>query len=81
MSDRIWVVNASPLILLGKLERLDLIDALAGQVVVPQAVVGEIAAGASDTTAQSVLEWARTKVKPDIAMADLVQQALHKVGE
>ena len=66
MSDRIWVVNASPLILLGKLERLDLIEALAAQVMVPRAVVDEIAAGANDTTAQSVLDWASRKVKPNI---------------
>ena len=55
MSDKIWVINASPLILLGKLERLDLIEALARHVMVPAAVVDEIAAGANDATTQSAV--------------------------
>ena len=37
-----WIVNASPLILLGKAQRLDLLSALAGQVLIPQAVAAEI---------------------------------------
>ena len=37
-----WVVNASPLILLGKTGHLDLLAALADTVVVPQAVVTEV---------------------------------------
>nr|VFJ60251.1 MAG: hypothetical protein BECKFW1821A_GA0114235_11008 [Candidatus Kentron sp. FW] len=41
---RRWVVNASPLILLGKIDHLDLLFELADAVVVPRAVIGEIAA-------------------------------------
>ena len=39
-----WVVNASPLILLGKIDKLGLLSALADVVAVPQAVVKEIGA-------------------------------------
>ena len=39
-----WVVNASPLILLGKVDHLDLLFALTECVIVPQAVADEIRA-------------------------------------
>ena len=42
MALRRWVVNASPLILLGKAGQLGLLSALADQIVVPKAVVEEI---------------------------------------
>ena len=41
---RCWVVNASPLILLGKIDRLTLLDDLADQVVIPTGVVREVGA-------------------------------------
>jgi len=41
---RRWVINASPLILLGKTEHLELLFELADVVVVPRAVIREIAA-------------------------------------
>jgi predicted nucleic acid-binding protein len=44
MGSNPWVVNASPLILLGKTGHLDLLAVLADNVVVPQAVAGEVGA-------------------------------------
>jgi predicted nucleic acid-binding protein len=41
----VWVVNASPLILLGKVARLELLACLASRVVVPTEVAAEIEAG------------------------------------
>lgn len=41
-----WVANASPLILLGKIDRLDLLRDLATDLVIPVGVVGEVAARA-----------------------------------
>ena len=38
----VWVVNASPLILLGKISRLSLLAELAAQVVIPHEVIEEI---------------------------------------
>lgn len=43
--DRPLVVNASPLILLARIDRLDLIASLANLIVVPEAVIREIQAG------------------------------------
>lgn len=37
-----WVVNASPLILLGKVEQIQLLGALAGELAVPRAVIREV---------------------------------------
>ena len=48
---RTWVVNASPLILLGKIGQLSLLPALAERVMVPRAVADEIAAGPPDDAA------------------------------
>jgi predicted nucleic acid-binding protein len=42
---RRWVVNASPLILLAKIDSLFLLEQLAAEVVVPLAVRGEVIAG------------------------------------
>lgn len=44
MAPRRWVVNASPLILLGKVEQIQLLGALAGQIAVPSAVIREVSA-------------------------------------
>ena len=40
-----WVLNASPLILLARIGREDLLLTLADDVVVPQAVAAEVQAG------------------------------------
>jgi predicted nucleic acid-binding protein len=67
MTDEVWVVNASPLILLGKLGRTDLLEKLARQVIVPQAVFREVAAGATgDAAMQVALGWAAPRVQNDI---------------
>lgn len=55
MSER-WVVNASPLILLAKVNHLDLLDQLNESFVVPEAVVAEILAGPPDDPARIFLE-------------------------
>jgi predicted nucleic acid-binding protein len=53
--DRALVVNASPLILLARIDRLDLLASLAKLVVVPKAVIREIQAGSDrDGTAGKV---------------------------
>lgn len=44
MAPNHWVANASPLILLGKIDRLDLLEGLADEVLVPRAVTAEIGA-------------------------------------
>lgn len=53
--DRVLVVNASPLILLSRTGRLDLLASLAKTLVVPEAVIREIRAGSDrDDTADRI---------------------------
>ena len=59
----VWICNSSPLIAPARIKRLDLIESLAGQVVVPQTVVFEIEAGASrDGAANAVRNSSRLRV-------------------
>ncbi|MEN8132161.1 MAG: DUF3368 domain-containing protein [Pseudomonadota bacterium] len=61
-----WVVNASPLILLGKTENLDLLGALADVVAVPQAVTNEVGAKHDGTSIlQVIAENSRYRVVDD----------------
>jgi predicted nucleic acid-binding protein len=50
-----WVVNASPLILLARIGRADLLRTLPQKVVIPRAVADEINAGPLDDPARGVL--------------------------
>lgn len=68
MSNQAWVINASPLILMGKLDRLDIIQRLAPQLIVPSAVIQEISAGICDTTTARTIEWATQFAAPDKAV-------------
>lgn len=53
--DRALVVNASPLILLARIDRLDLLTSLTKLLVVPEAVIREIQAGSDrDGTADKI---------------------------
>ena len=51
---RRWVVNASPLILLSKVGKLGLIDALASEVAIPAAVLDELEDSPADDPAHQV---------------------------
>lgn len=53
---RQWVVNASPLIVLGRLGQIEWLPRLAGNMVVPSGVAEEIAAGPPDDAARLWLE-------------------------
>ena len=51
-----WVVNASPLIVLGRINHLFLLEHLAEEIVVPAGVAKEIARGPEDDPARHGLE-------------------------
>ena len=68
MTEQTWVINASPLILLGKINQLELVERLASYLIVPQSVIDEIAAGTQDRSTQSTLNWAQHHIHPDIAV-------------
>jgi predicted nucleic acid-binding protein len=53
---RRWVVNASPLIILGKIGQLSLLPQLAEALVIPTAVASEVEAGRADDPAQQWLK-------------------------
>jgi predicted nucleic acid-binding protein len=52
----LWVVNASPLIVLGKIGQLDLLTQLPKDIVVPSAVADEIKAGPENDAARLAIE-------------------------
>ena len=73
-----WVVDASPLILFSRIDRLDLIERLAPSILIPVAVIDEVRDGANkDSTAATALQWAaayeipNTEVRPSVEHWDL----------
>ena len=69
-----WVVDASPLILLSRIDRLDLIERLAPAIAVPNAVIAEIRAGqGKDRTAPRAAEWAQNYRAEDLPLIASVE--------
>jgi predicted nucleic acid-binding protein len=71
-----WVVDASPLIFLAKLDRLQLLARSAGEVLVPPAVLDEI--GRYDDLAaakirESAASWLRTVAPEDLAALEVLE--------
>jgi predicted nucleic acid-binding protein len=64
----VWVVNASPVIVLAKAERLDLLSHSCREVLMPEAVVAEILAGPPGDRARQAIEggWGRQVACPDV---------------
>ena len=72
--DRALVVNASPLILLARIERLDLLASLAKLLVVPEAVIREIQAGSDrDGTAGKIKDLASILQVDDRPVPDRIR--------
>lgn len=68
-----WVVNASPLILLGKLNRLDLLERMAPSVHVPDGVIREVAMGYHrDPATTTSVAWAHEHRHPDVSVLPTV---------
>lgn len=68
MTEQTWVINASPLILLGKINQLELAEQLASRLIVPQAVFNEITTGKQDQYTHTTLNWARPYTQPDVTV-------------
>lgn len=65
----VWVLNASPLILLGKIGRLDLLESLAAKAVVPDAVFREIQVGIDKHAASyGTVDWAAPRRAADVTI-------------
>ena len=71
MADRRWVANASPLILLGKVEQIQLLSAMVGQIIVPGAVIREVSAKPDGVRAVQTL----TALEPAVIVDDEVPPA------
>jgi predicted nucleic acid-binding protein len=72
--DRVLVVNASPLILLARIDRLDLLASLAKLLVVPEAVIREIQAGSDrDGSAGKVENLPSILRVEDLPVADRIR--------
>ena len=70
-----WVIDASPIILYGRIGRLDLIERLAPRVIVPVTVIEEIQAGVQkDSTAKEAISWAVKYQRRDIAIPSTVER-------
>ena len=62
----LWVVNASPLIILGKAEQLDLLPKLADELIVPHAVSGEVSVRKNEAPVIDFLRSSsRFRIEPD----------------
>ena len=63
-----WVLNASPIIALAKVDRLDLLEGLASEICIPPAVVKEITAGPEDDPGRRALEIGWGQRLPESAL-------------
>lgn len=73
MDDRL-VVNASPLILLGRIEHLWLLERMSPQIMIPQSVVAEITAGRRrDASCDPTLAWAERYQVEDTTLLSSVE--------
>ena len=71
---RRFAVNSSPLILLGRISRLDLLPALAEHVVVPQAVLQELAVKeGQDWLARTVSSHPGIEIAADVPISSDVR--------
>lgn len=69
-----WVVNASPLILLTRIGRTDLIERLSPGIAVPDAVVEEVRAGHhKDSTAARAIAWAENYRVQDLPLVASIE--------
>lgn len=70
---RCWAVNASPIITLTKISRVNLLIQLCDQLVIPQGVIDEIQNGGYDDPA---VAWTRNEGSPYIKSVDTIDSAV-----
>lgn len=73
MSGDIFVIDSSPLILLGKIRQLELLEKLVAKIIVPETVLEEIRNGADkDPAARTTMAWVKSHLISDIAIPSSV---------
>jgi len=77
-----WVINASPLILFSRIDRLDLIERLAPAILIPHAVIDEVRGGHDkDRTAAAALKWAERYRVEDVTLVASIEHWDLGLGE
>lgn len=73
----LWVVNASPLISLAKIDKLDLFIEIGNEIILPEAVVSEVLQGSINDPARKALEsgWGQNRIKVENSM-DIIEWGL-----
>ena len=62
-----WVVDASPLIILSRINRLDFLESLAATTLISEAVIAEVNAGLNrDPSAVTTRQWAMNWIAPNL---------------
>ncbi|MEI7894108.1 MAG: hypothetical protein WCI05_13530 [Myxococcales bacterium] len=72
----IWVVNASPLIVLAKVGRLDLLCDAGREIVVPGAVAREVLAGPNDAAGAAVRGLLASRVVDHVDLPSVLEWGL-----
>lgn len=68
-----WVVNASPLIALGRIDNLCLLGELASKLLIPEQVLAEVEAGfKKDRATAKILAWATCYASASVPVAEYV---------
>ena len=68
-----WVVNASSLIILSRINRLDFLENLAPTALIPAAVIAEVSAGLHrDPSAATTQQWAKGRTVPNLPLPTTV---------
>lgn len=68
-----WVVNASPLIILSRINRLDFLENLAPAALIPAAVIAEVGAGLHrDPSAATTQQWAKERIVSNLPLPTTV---------
>lgn len=75
MSERLWVVNASPLISLAKISQVHILPKLCAQMIIPEAVAQEIKDGSDDDPAKKWLQTSGQQWVKDIGNVSSVISA------
>lgn len=69
MDNETWVINASPLIALGRIDGLTLLHDLTDGILIPQCVLSEVEAGlGKDPSTSATLTWAAPFATPAVAV-------------
>jgi len=72
--DEVWVINASPLIVYSRIDRLDLIAGQTDNIIVPEGVIEEIKQGTDkDSTAEGAISWAKRYQRENLRLPSSVE--------